>query len=43
MIIRVSSGFNTTTTLKTIQSINYGYYKTMQKGNGYACAVATIK
>jgi len=41
--VRVSGNFNITTTLGTIQGINFKYCKTIQKGDGYAYAVATIK
>jgi len=41
--VRVNGNFNITTTLETIQGINFKYCKTIQKGDGYAYAVATIK
>jgi len=41
--VRVSGNFNITTTLGTIQGINFKYCKTIQKGDGYAYTVATIK
>jgi len=41
--VRVSGNFNITTTLETIQGINHKYCKTIQKGDGYAYAMATIK
>jgi len=41
--VRVSGNFNITTTVGTIQGINHKYCKTIQKGDGYAYAVATIK
>jgi 5-methylcytosine-specific restriction endonuclease McrA len=41
--VRVSGNFNITTTLGTIQGINHKYCKTIQKGDGYAYAIATIK
>jgi hypothetical protein len=41
--VRVSGNFNITTTLGIIQGINFKYCKTVQKGDGYAYAVATIK
>ena len=41
--VRVSGNFNITTTVGTIQGINHKYCKTIQKGDGYAYAMATIK
>jgi 5-methylcytosine-specific restriction endonuclease McrA len=43
MAVRVSGNFNITTTLGTVQGINFKYCKTVQKGDGYAYAMATIK
>jgi hypothetical protein len=40
--VRVSGNFNITTT-ETVQGINYKYCKIIQKGDGYAYAIATIK
>jgi len=41
--VRVSGNFNISTSITTIQGINHKYCKTVQKGDGYAYAVATIK
>ena len=41
--VRVSGNFNITTKTATIQGINYKYCKTIQKGDGYAYSIATIK
>ncbi len=41
--VRVSGNFNITTTLGTVQGINHKYCKAIQKGDGYAYAIATIK
>ncbi len=41
--VRVSSNFNITTNRATIQGINHKYCKTIQKGDGYAYSIATIK
>jgi len=41
--VRVSGNFNISTTTDIIQGINFKYCKTIQKGDGYAYAVATIK
>jgi len=41
--VRVSGSFNITTPTGTIQGINHKYCKTIQKGDGYAYAMATIK
>jgi len=41
--VRVSGNFNISNSIATIQGINYRYCKTIQKGDGYAYAMATIK
>ena len=41
--VRVSGNFNITTNRATIQGINHKYCKTIQKGDGYAYSIATIK
>ena len=41
--VRISGNFNITTTLGIVQGINHKYCKTIQKGDGYAYAMATIK
>ena len=41
--VRASGNFNITTTKTTIQGINYKYCRTIQKGDGYAYAISTIK
>ena len=41
--VRVSGNFNITTQIATIQGINYKYCKTIQKGDGYAYSITTIK
>ncbi len=41
--VRVSGNFNITTNTATIQGINHRYCKTIQKGDGYAYSIATIK
>ena len=41
--VRVSGNFNITTNTATIQGINHKYCKTIQKGDGYAYSIATIK
>ncbi len=41
--VRASGNFNIATTKTTIQGINYKYCRTIQKGDGYAYAISTIK
>ena len=41
--VRVSGNFNITTKTATIQGINHKYCKIIQKGDGYAYSIATIK
>jgi len=41
--VRASGNFNISTATETIQGINHKYCKTIQKGDGYAYAIATIK
>jgi len=41
--VRVSGNFNISTATETIQGIHHKYCKTIQKGDGYAYAITTIK
>jgi hypothetical protein len=42
--VRASGSFNIATTKATIQGgINYKYCRTIQKGDGYAYAISTIR
>ena len=41
--VRVSGNFNITTNRATIQGISHKYCKTIQKGDGYAYSITTIK